>query len=124
MVAPATGRTTPQGASCHGQPCPFADVDALRTRSVEPGSSLARQRLVDALGRIQGRNGDGGQQGRDTVQKGFHRAGTGQVGQEPVFVLFDLCRHFEEGHNHGGGLGLGEPRVLEGVRAQRIFTQR
>ena len=38
--------------------------------------------------------------------------------EDPVFVLFDLCRHFEERHNHGRGLGLGERRVLERVRTQ------
>jgi hypothetical protein len=67
---------------------------------------------------VQGRHGDGGPQGRDTVQEGLHRAGTGQGEQEPVFVLFDLCRHFAAGHHHGGGLGMGEPRLLAGGRAQ------
>jgi hypothetical protein len=52
------------------------------------------------------------------VQEGFDRAGTGQVEQDPVLGLFDLGRHFQEGQNDRGGLGVGEPRVLEGVRAQ------
>ena len=32
----------------------------------------------------------------------------GQVEEDPVLVLFDLGRHFEEGEDHGGGLGVGQ----------------
>jgi hypothetical protein len=40
------------------------------------------------------------------------------VEQDPVLGLFDPGRHVKEGQKDRGGLGVGEPRVLEGVRAQ------
>ena len=38
--------------------------------------------------------------------------------EDPILVLFDLRRHLEEGENHRGGLGVGERRVLQRVRAE------
>ena len=38
--------------------------------------------------------------------------------EDPILVLFDLCRHLEEGENHRGGLGVGERRVLQRMRAE------
>ena len=40
--------------------------------------------------------------------------------EDPVFVLLDLRRHFEERHNEGRGLSGGERRVLQRVRAQGV----
>ena len=31
--------------------------------------------------------------------------------ENPVLVLFDLCRHFEQGQDHGPALGRSEGRV-------------
>jgi len=53
------------------------------------------------------------QQGCDTVQQRFDGAGTREVEEDPVLVLFDLGRHFEEGADHGRGLGLGQRGLLE-----------
>ena len=38
--------------------------------------------------------------------------------EDPILVLFDLCRHLEESENHRGGLGVGERSVLQRVRAE------
>ena len=53
------------------------------------------------------------QQGRHTVQQRFDGAGTREVEEDPVLVLFDLCCHFEEGENDRRGLGLREWGLLE-----------
>ena len=41
------------------------------------------------------------EQGSDPLQEPFDGAGRGQVEEDPVFVLLDLRRHFEERHNEG-----------------------
>ena len=46
------------------------------------------------------------------------RAGTGEVEADPILGLFDLRCHLEEGENHRGGLGVGERRVLQRMRAE------
>ena len=38
--------------------------------------------------------------------------------EDAILVLFDLRGNFEEGENDGRGLGLREPSVLQGLRAQ------
>ena len=38
--------------------------------------------------------------------------------EDTVLVLFDLGRHFEEGEDHGRGLGLSQRGVLQRVRAE------
>jgi len=43
------------------------------------------------------------------------------VHENPVRVLFDLCGHFEEREDHGGGLGRGQGRVGERVGAERMM---
>jgi len=53
------------------------------------------------------------QQGRHPVQQRFDRAGTREVEEDTVLVLFDLCGHFEEGENDSRGLGLSERGLLE-----------
>ena len=49
-----------------------------------------------ASGRVQRGDGDGEEQGGDTMQERFDRAGRRQVEENPVLVLFDLGRHFEQ----------------------------
>jgi len=46
------------------------------------------------------------------------------VEEDPILVLFDLRRHLEEGENHRGGLGVGERRVLQRVRAEGMVQDR
>src|SRR6266571_2119609 len=43
-----------------------------------------------------------------TVEQRFDGAGTRQVEEDTVLRLFDLRRHFEEGEDHGRGLGLSQ----------------
>ena len=38
--------------------------------------------------------------------------------ENPILVLFDLSRHFEEREDHGGRLGSGQCRVGQRVRAE------
>ena len=47
------------------------------------------------------------------MQQRFDGAGTREVEEDPVLVLFDLCCHFEEGENDRRGLGLREWGLLE-----------
>ena len=68
--------------------------------------------------RVQRGDGEGGEEGRDPVQERFDRAGRGQVEENAILVLFDLRRHFEEREDHGGGLGGGQCRMGQGVRAE------
>jgi hypothetical protein len=63
--------------------------------------------------RVDAGKGDQRQQGRHTVQQRFDGAGTREVAEEPLLVLFDLCCHFEEGENDRRGLGLSERGLLE-----------
>ena len=52
------------------------------------------------------------------MEEGFDRAGTGEMEEDAILVLFDLRGDFEEGENDRRGLGLREHGVLQGVRAQ------
>ena len=61
-----------------------------------------------ASGRVQRGDGDGGEQSGDTSQERFDRTGRRQVEENPVFVLFDLRRHFEEREDQRGGLRGGQ----------------
>ena len=40
-----------------------------------------------------------------------------------LLVLFDLRGDFEEGENHGRGLGVRQPGVLQGMGAQGTVGQ-
>jgi hypothetical protein len=86
---------------------PSADGEASRTTCSSRRPRLTRLKMAEGSGRVQHRDGDGGEEGRDTVQKRFDRAGRGQVEENPVLVLFDLSRHFKEREDHGGRLGSG-----------------
>ena len=54
----------------------------------------------------------------DTIEERLDRASTGEVEEDPIFVLLDLGRHFEEGESHRQGLGLGSCGVLSCLRPQ------
>ena len=68
-----------------------------------------RSETHGASGRVQRRDGDGGEQGGDTMQERCDRAGRWQVEENPVLVLCDLGRHFEQREDNGawwrGGQG-------------------
>ena len=51
------------------------------------------------------------QQSGDTGEERLDRAGTREVEEDAILVLFDLGRHLEEGEDHRGGLGVGQRRV-------------
>ena len=61
------------------------------------------------------------QQGRYTVQQRLDGAGTREVEEDTVFVLFDLRRDFEEGQDHGRRLGVGQRGLLERLGAQGMM---
>jgi hypothetical protein len=97
---------------------PSADGEASSTTCSRRRPRRTRLEMDEGSGRVQRGDGDGGEEGRDTVQERFDRAGRGQVKENPVLVLFDLRRHFEERQDHGGRLGSGQCRVGQRVRAE------
>lgn len=58
------------------------------------------------------------------MQERFDRARRRQVEEHAVLVLFDLSRDFEECKDDGGGLGGGQGRMGQGVRAQGLVEDR
>jgi hypothetical protein len=76
--------------------------------------------MDEGSGRVQGGDGDGGEEGRDPVQERFARAGRGQVEEKPVLVLCELSRHLKEREDPGGRLGSGQCRVGPRVRAESM----
>ena len=77
--------------------------------------------LVGASGRVQRGDGDGGEQSGDTGQERFDWAGRRQVEENPVLVLFDLSRHFEEREDQRGGLRGGQWGVRQRVGAEGMM---
>ena len=69
-------------------------------------------------GGVQGGDRDGGKQRRHPAQQHFDGARCRQVQENPILVLFDLGRHFEQDEDYGRGLGRGEGRMSERVRAE------
>jgi hypothetical protein len=74
--------------------------------------------MAQASGGVEGGYGDGGEQRGDPAPQRFDGARRRQVQENPVLVLLDLGRHFEEGEDHGAGLGRGEGRVGECGRTE------
>ena len=54
------------------------------------------------------------------MQEHLHKVGTQQVEEDPILGLFDVGRHFDGDEYEDQGLGVGERRVLQRVRMQRI----
>ena len=69
-------------------------------------------------GGVQGGYRDSGEQRGDPAQQRFDRARCREVQENSVLVLLDLSRHFEQGEDHGAGLGGGEGGVGERVGAE------
>jgi hypothetical protein len=97
---------------------PSADGEASSTPCSRRRPRLTRLTMDEGSGRVQRGDGDGGEEGRDTGQERFDRAGRGQVEEKPVLVLFALRRHVQEREAHGGRLGRGQGRVGQRVRAE------
>lgn len=76
--------------------------------------------MLKTSGGVQGGDRDGGEPCGDPAQPRFDRARGRQVQEHPVLVLLDLGRHFEQGEDHGAGLGCGEGRVGERVGAEGL----
>ena len=85
------------------------------------GSGLATRVGQATSRRVEHGEGDESQQGRHTVQQRFDGAGTREVEEDTVLVLFDLRRDFEEGQDHGRGLGVGQRGLLERLGAQGMM---
>ena len=88
------------------------------------GSGLATRVGQATSRRVEHGEGDESQQGRHTVQQRFDGAGTREVEEDPVLVLFDLSCHFEEGENDRRGLGLSERGLLERRGAEGMMQDR
>ena len=86
------------------QKCRLPPADTVSTSS--PGGHGTRSCLSTpprraASGRMQDGHWDEREQGSDPLQEPFDGAERAQVEEDPVFVLLDLRRHFEERHNEG-----------------------
>ena len=55
------------------------------------------------------------------MQQRFDGAGTWEVEENTVLVLLNLGCHFEEGEDHGRGLGLGQRSLLECLGAEGMM---
>jgi hypothetical protein len=97
---------------------PAADGEASSTTHRRRRLRRTRLNMDEGAGRVQRGDGEGREEGRDTVQACCDRAGRGQVEEPPVLVLFALRRHGEEREAHGGRLGHGQCRVGQRVRAE------
>ena len=84
----------------------------------EPGGSDSRPVTEGVSGRVQRGDGDDGEQRGDTPQERFDWTGRRQVEAHPVFVLFDLRRHLEEGEDQRGGLRSGQWGMRQRVGAE------
>ena len=67
--------------------------------------------MTTPLGSIQGGERDGREQRRHPVQQRFDGARRRQVEENPVLVLFDLGRHFEQREDNGARLRGGQGGV-------------
>jgi hypothetical protein len=97
------------------------DTSAARPGYCGMGSGLATRVRQATSRRVDHGEGDERQQGRHTVQEHFDGAGTREVEEDTVLVLFDLGRHFEEGEDHGRGLGLGQGGLLQRLGAEGMM---
>ena len=104
----APGRVSRQTILC---PAPCDDVEASSAKVSGSGSRRVRSETNGASGRVQRRDGDGGEQGSDPMQERFDGAGRRQVEENPVLVLFDLGRHFEQREDNGARLRCGQGGV-------------
>ena len=75
------------------------DTSAAHPGSRGLGSGLSTWGKDATSRRVDCGEGDKREQGCHTVQQRFDGAGTREVEEDPVLVLFDLCCHFEEGEN-------------------------
>ena len=85
------------------------------------GSGLSTWARQATSRRVEARERDERQQGRHTVQQRFDGAGTREVEEDPILILFDLSCHFEEGEHDRRGLGLSERGLLERRGAQGMM---
>jgi len=97
---------------------PSADGEASSTPCSRRRPRLTRLKRDEGSGRVQRGDGDGGEEGRDTVQERCDRVGHGQVEAHPILVRFALRRHWKEREDHGGRLGRGQCRVGQRGRAE------
>ena len=85
------------------------------------GCGLAMRRRPPRSRRVDGGEWDEIEKGRHTVQQRFDGAGTREVVEYTVLVLFDLGSHFEEGEDHSRGLGLGQCGLLQRLGAEGMM---
>src|SRR5215467_11507691 len=112
LVAAEQGeRALSNGRTISLQGCLDTSAARHRDRGMGSGRSTWVRRATSR--RVDAGEGDERQQGRHTVQQRFNGAGTREVEEDAVFVLFDLSCHFEEGENDRRGLGLRERGLLE-----------
>ena len=77
--------------------------------------------MAKTSGGVQGGYRDGREQRRHPVQQRFDGARRRQVQENPVLVLFDLRRYFEEREDQRGGLRRGQWGVRQRVGAESMM---
>ena len=92
-------------------PLPCANGETASTKGPRTGPSRSEPGTDGASSRIHDGDRDGREQRGDTGQERFDGTGRRQVEENPVFVLFDLRRHFEEREDQRGGLRGGQGGV-------------
>jgi hypothetical protein len=75
-TTPENARTPPRrGIPTYPISSPVMTIDVSQAQPRGPGSSFSRLVTASVSGRVQRGDGDGGEQGGDTVQERFDRAG-------------------------------------------------
>ena len=120
MVAAGSGEMpASNGHTISLQGC--LDISAASPGASGKDRSLSTRGRQAISRRVDRGEWDEREQGRHTVQQRFDGAGTREVEENTVLVLFNLGRHFEEGEDHGRGLGLGQRSLLECLGAEGMM---
>jgi hypothetical protein len=97
-------------------------------RGVTAGEAVSSGQGTPPSRRVAHRHWHSTQQRGHPLEERFDGAGTGQMKEKALLVLFDLRGDFEEGQDNGRGLGLrqrgvlqrvGTPRMVEGIGCTR-----
>jgi len=96
-------------------------ISAASLGASEQGRNLSTRGRQALSRRVDRGEWDEIEQGRHPVQQRFDGAGTREVEEDTVLVLFDLGCHFEEREDHGRGLRLGQRGLLQRLGAQGMM---
>ena len=85
----------PQGRDTIPEPVPLREQSCWFTKDMTSSTATQGEPRASS-GRVPHWEGDRIQQGGDTMQERFNRAGPRQMEEDAIFVLFDLGGNFEE----------------------------